>query len=133
MHQNHSIVLVVDDPMFSNVLARSFGRRRYLVSVASDFNRLEATLSRTTPSHAVVDLSRQSGLGLRCVAALRAAHRDTVIVMLIGSASPRAIADAIRLGACCCVPKPCDSDDIEAAFAGVMSGSLWPAATPALS
>ena len=60
------------------------------------------------------EMRRISGLG--CVKALAEHSGDTVIVVLTGYASIATAVEAIKLGASNYLPKPANSDDIEAAF-----------------
>ncbi|WP_411269252.1 response regulator transcription factor [Sphingobium sp. SCG-1] len=98
------------------MLARSLIRRGYQVRVAPHLSTLQELLPHCTPGYAVVDLNLGSASGLPCIQALRAADPNTLIVVLTGFASVATATTAIGLGACCCLAKPANSDDIEAAF-----------------
>jgi two-component system, response regulator RegA len=118
MRDARSLILVEDDAKYAGVLARSLERRGYRVRIAADPDALEKLLGIGAFHYAIVDLNLNSASGLPCIAALRSANPTTLILVVSGFASPADTAEALRLGACCCLAKPVNSDDIEAAFAG---------------
>ncbi|GLR47766.1 response regulator transcription factor [Sphingomonas astaxanthinifaciens] len=119
MSAGRRLVIVEDDEDFARTLARSFERRGYAVSTAFSPNALEALLAQTGFDFAVVDLKLGVHSGLPCVAALAEANPDTRIVVLTGFASIATAVEAIKLGAAHYLPKPSNTDDIEAAFGRV--------------
>ena len=118
---NRTLVLVEDDAAFARTLARSFERRGYTVFVAHDQAALERLLVDLVPAFAVVDLKLGAGSGLPCIPAIVAASPAARIVVLTGYASIATAVEAIKLGAAHYLPKPCNTDEIEAAF-GRQSG-----------
>lgn len=110
------LVIVEDDETFSRTLARSFERRGYQVSVASNIDQLDDLLNRDHPLYAVVDLKLGTTSGLNCVRTLHAFDPDMRIVVLTGYASIATAVEAIKLGASQYLPKPSNTDEIEAAF-----------------
>ncbi|WP_404828295.1 response regulator transcription factor [Sphingomonas parva] len=110
------LLIVEDDASFARTLARSFERRGYRVHVASSVPAFDALLGTIRPGYAVVDLKLGSGSGLSCVRALHERDPATKIVVLTGYASIATAVEAIKLGASHYLPKPANSDDIEAAF-----------------
>jgi two-component system, response regulator RegA len=116
-HDDDKCLLIVeDDASFARTLARSFERRGYLVHVANNVSEFEASLAAIRPGFAVVDLKLGSGSGLACVRALHDRDPATKIVVLTGYASIATAVEAIKLGASHYLPKPANTDDIEAAF-----------------
>ncbi|WP_284070217.1 response regulator transcription factor [Sphingomonas sp. KRR8] len=113
------MVIVEDDEAFARTLARSFERRGYAVSTTTSQAGLNELLQGPKFDFAVVDLKLGSQSGLPCVAALHAAHAETRIVVLTGFASIATAVEAIKLGAAHYLPKPSNTDDIEAAFGRV--------------
>lgn len=111
-----SLLIVEDDAAFARTLTRSFERRGYEVSSASDLAGVEAALAQATPTFAVVDLKLGLESGLTCVAALHMHDPATIIVVLTGYASIATAVEAIKLGATNYLPKPANTDDIVAAF-----------------
>jgi two-component system response regulator RegA len=112
-------VIVEDDEAFARTLARSFERRGYIVRVASSPAQLAALLADGAPEFAVVDLKLGGHSGLPCVATLHACNPDMKIVVLTGYASIATAVEAIKLGASHYLPKPANTDEIEAAFGKV--------------
>jgi len=111
-----SLVLVEDDEAFSRTLARSFGKRGYLVHIIRSIDELHALLETEHPAYAVVDLKLGTQSGLVCVRALHAFDPAMRIVVLTGYASIATAVEAIKLGASHYLPKPSNTDDIEAAL-----------------
>lgn len=116
------LLIVEDDAALAKTLGRSFERRGYSVELASDQAGVEAALAKRTPDYAVVDLKLGATSGLVCVQAIHAQDARTRIVVLTGYASIATAVEAIKLGASNYLPKPSDTDDIEAAFAKAEGG-----------
>lgn len=111
------LVIVEDDVTFARTLARSFERRGYAVRVANTAGELDRLLESECPDFAVVDLKLGTHSGLNCVRTLHDLNPDMRIVVLTGYASIATAVEAIKLGAAHYLPKPSNTDDIEAAFA----------------
>lgn len=116
MPDERLLVLVEDDEAFARTLRRSFERRGYEVRIAAGFDALVAMLETCSPGYAVVDLKLGGASGLACIEALHAHDPGALIVVLTGFASIATAVEAIKLGACHYLPKPSNTDDIEAAF-----------------
>ncbi|TCJ39974.1 response regulator transcription factor [Parafrankia sp. BMG5.11] len=111
-----SLIIVEDDATFARTLSRSFERRGYTVSCAHSSSELEVLLQTERPAYAVVDLKLGTESGLLCVRTLRAHDPEMRIVVLTGYASIATAVEAIKLGASNYLPKPANTDEIEAAF-----------------
>jgi len=112
-----SILVVDDDEVYRNRLARAFIDRGYDVSTAHDFDSAVAAATPDSPELAVVDLKMPGKSGLELVKALREIDPATKIVVLTGYGSIATAIDAVRLGATYYLSKPADADDIVGAFA----------------
>jgi two-component system response regulator RegA len=110
------LVIVEDDEDFARTLARSFERRGYVARTAFSPAELDLLLAAERFDYAVVDLKLGTHSGLPCVAAIAEADPATRIVVLTGFASIATAVEAIKLGAAHYLPKPSNTDDIEAAF-----------------
>ena len=110
------LLIVEDDADFARTLSRSFEKRGYDVTHAASPAEMDAHLEKDTPDYAVVDLKLGTESGLVCVERLATHSEETVIVVLTGYASIATAVEAIKLGAANYLPKPSNSDDIEAAF-----------------
>lgn len=111
-----TLIIVEDDEAFARTLARSFERRDYCVHVVHEAAELEQILKTVRPDFAVVDLKLRNSSGLPCIRTLHDRDPETRIVVLTGYASISTAVEAIKLGACYYLAKPCNTDDIEAAF-----------------
>lgn len=111
-----TLIIVEDDEAFARTLARSFERRDYMVHVVRGAAELEQTLETVRPDYAVVDLKLRNSSGLPCIRTLHDHDATTRIVVLTGYASISTAVEAIKLGASHYLAKPCNTDDIEAAF-----------------
>jgi len=121
-----SILLVDDDEVFRNRLARAFNDRGYDVRVAGDYDAAVSAAREDSPEFAVVDLKMPGRSGLDLVKALHEIDEQTKIVVLTGYGSIATAIDAVRLGATYYLSKPADADDIVNAFARGQAPPLEP-------
>jgi len=113
------ILIVDDDEPFRLALRNAFLRRGYEVALAGSFDETLVSIREAAPSYAVVDLKMPGGRsGLDVVRELRAMPKPPQIVVLTGYGTIGTAVEAIRLGAINYLNKPCDPDEIEAAFLG---------------
>jgi two-component system response regulator RegA len=111
------LLIVEDDDAFARTLGRSFERRGYTVTQATNLEEVAALLETRSPGYAVVDLKLNGeASGLACVQILHRHNPKMLIVVLTGFASIATAVEAIKLGACHYLAKPSNTDDIEAAF-----------------
>jgi two-component system response regulator RegA len=121
-----SILLVDDDEVFRNRLARAFVERGYEVRTGADFDTAMAAAHADSPEFAVVDLKMPGRGGLELVQALHELDPQTKVVVLTGYGSIATAIDAVRLGAVYYLSKPADADDIVNAFARGEAPPLQP-------
>jgi two-component system response regulator RegA len=112
-----SVLLVDDDEVFRQRLARAFRDRGWEVREAADLDAALAAAEEETPEHVVVDLRLPGGSGLEAVRRLKALDETTSIVVLTGYGSIATGLDALRLGAAHYLTKPADVDEVIAGFA----------------
>ena len=112
-----SILVVDDDDVFRQRLARALRERGYEVHEAADCAAAVARASLESPELVLLDLRLPDGSGLEVVRALRAIDPLTRIVVLTSYGSIATALDAVRLGAVHYLTKPADVEDILAAFA----------------
>ena len=110
------MLLVDDDQVFRERMARAFRDRGFDVRTAADVEQAVAVARAESPELAVVDLRMPGRSGLDLVRELRSIDAATKIVVLTGYGSIATAIDAPRLGATYYLPKPADVDDILAAF-----------------
>ena len=111
-----SILIVDDDAVLRERLARAFRDRGFEVQTAADYEEAIARASEESPEMAVVDLRMPGRSGLELVRDLRALDPATRIVVLTGYGSIATAVEAMRVGATYFVAKPADADDVLAAF-----------------
>jgi len=111
-----TLLLVDDDQVFRERMARAFRDRGFDVRTAGDVEQAVAVARTESPELAVVDLRMPGRSGLELVRELREIDAATKIVVLTGYGSIATAIDATRLGATYYLPKPADVDDILAAF-----------------
>ncbi|MBI5450059.1 MAG: response regulator transcription factor [Gammaproteobacteria bacterium] len=111
-----SLLVVDDDPVFTEVLARAMERKGYSVQLAHDVASALDIAEQESPEFAVVDLKMPGGSGLLLVQRLRELDQHTRIVVLTGYASIATAVEAIKLGATHYLTKPADAEAIIEAF-----------------
>lgn len=105
------ILVVDDDAVFAETLARALGRRGHEVEVAGDGEA--ALVAHPRPfDAAVLDLRLEADSGLRLLPLLKTIYPDIRIVLLTGYASIATAVEAIKLGAVHYLPKPAGVDEI---------------------
>ena len=112
-----SVLLVDDDEVFVERLARAFRQRGYEVRTARDADSALVLAREESPELAVVDLRMPGRSGLTLVRELAGIDALTKILVLTGYGSIATAVEAIRLGAHDYVSKPADVDDLLSAFA----------------
>ncbi len=128
-----ALLIVEDDATFAGALARSFERRGYRVAVAHNARDMDALIAAQAFGFAVVDLKIGTDSGLACIDRLHRHDPAMLIVVLTGFASIATAVEAIKLGAAHYLPKPANTDDIEAAFGKAAGNSAAPIAGRATS
>ena len=121
-----SMLIVDDDEVYRNRLARAFVDRGYDVRTASDYDTAVTAASSESPELAVVDLKMPGKSGLELVKALHEIDPATKTVVLTGYGSIATAIDAVRLGATYYLSKPADADDILGAFVRGEAPALEP-------
>ncbi len=99
-------LLVDDDALFLQTLARVLGRRGFSLRTAGDAAGALALAQAEPPEFAILDLKLATGSGLSLIAPLRALRPDMRILLLTGYASVATAVEAIKLGADDYLPKP---------------------------
>ncbi|MDX1811019.1 MAG: response regulator transcription factor [Gammaproteobacteria bacterium] len=110
------ILLIDDEEIFCEVLARSLAREGYQVDTAFNLETAVAKINQQDYRYAVVDLRIGDESGLTLVKQMQEVSPDTRIVMLTGYASIATAVEAIKLGATHYLTKPAEVEDIVAAF-----------------
>lgn len=111
-----SILVVDDDRVLRERLARALSDRGYEVRTAASREEALRLASAEPPELAVVDLRIPDGSGLDVLRELKQLDPATKVVVLTGYGSIATAIEAVRSGATHYVPKPADADEILAAF-----------------
>ncbi|MFY0528220.1 response regulator transcription factor [Archangium gephyra] len=111
-----TLLLVDDEAVFRERLARAFRERGFEVSTAGSYDEALALATKDSPELAVVDLKMPGRGGLELVRALHALDASTRIIVLTGYGSIATAVEAVKLGAFNYLPKPADVDDLLLAF-----------------
>ncbi len=111
-----SLLLVDDDEIFVNRLARAMERRGFVPTVALSVAEAMAAVKAAPAAYAVVDLRLKDGSGLDVVEALRDARADARIIVLTGYGAIATAVAAVKMGATDYLSKPADANDIVSAL-----------------
>ena len=119
-----SLLLVDDDEIFLNRLARAMEKRGFHVTRALSVAEARAAVHLSAPAFAVVDLRLEDGNGLDVVDALREARENTRIVVLTGYGAIATAVAAVKIGATDYLSKPADANEVTNAL--LSRGELLP-------
>ena len=119
-----SMLLVDDDEIFRERLARALRERGFEVRTAANVEQAVELAEGDSPEYAVVDLRLPGKGGMEILRQLRRVDAGTRTVVLTGYGSIATAVEAVRLGAVNFIPKPADADDLVAAFEKYERGDL---------
>ncbi len=111
-----TILLVDDEDIFRNRLAKALERRGFTVETASNYIGAVEIIARHKPEYAVVDLKMEGKSGLDVIRTGIRHHPSLKAVVLTGYGSIATATKAIKLGAVGYLSKPAEVEDIIAAF-----------------
>lgn len=131
--EDPSLLIVDDDTIFCEVLAKAMRKRGFFVTCAHTTEDALSLAEQSTPEYAIIDLKLSSESGLVLVEKLRMLDPGTRIVMLTGYASIATAVEAIKLGATHYLAKPVDADQILSAFERIVGESDIPISAYPLS
>lgn len=110
------ILVVDDDRVFREMVARAFRARGYIVTAASTLAEALASASGRRPDYLLVDLRLGEDSGLDVLTQVRATVPNIRAVIHTGSRDPTVTAEALRRGALAVLHKPADVDEILRVF-----------------
>lgn len=111
-----SYLIIDDDPIFAQTLARILLRHGDNAQVANDEIAALALCKQHKPSRVVLDLKLANYSGLHLIEQIKAIDEAIIIVVLTGYSSIPTAVQAIKLGASNYLCKPAGLSDILAAF-----------------
>jgi two-component system, response regulator RegA len=116
-----SVLIVDDDKIFCDRLARALSTRGFAARTACSVAEALAAIETAAPAFAVIDLRLGDGSGLDVMRALKTRRADARGVILTGYGAIATAVMAVKLGAFDYLAKPANADDVVAAL---MSGRL---------
>lgn len=127
------VLLVDDDTVFRERLARALVTRGFGVQTAADGRSALGCLHSTQFHAALIDLAMPGGLtGLDVVREFHLLQPTARLIVLTGYGSIASALAAVRLGAADYLTKPIDADQAAAALRGEQSSRQRPLAVPTL-
>jgi two-component system, response regulator RegA len=118
------VLIVDDDRVFAQVLARALGTRGFATRIAHDTAQALASCGNEAPQHVVLDLKLGADSGLALIPELRTLVPGVRILLLTGYASLATAVEAIKRGADNYLAKPVDADAVAAALLGPDDSSM---------
>lgn len=112
------LLVIDDDPVFTQVLARALSKRGFDVREAHDAAQAMVLAESFRPERITLDLKMADSSGLPLIPRLLDILPTANIVLLTGYSSIATAVQAIKLGAINYLCKPANTDDILAAFEG---------------
>jgi two-component system response regulator RegA len=107
-----SLLIVEDDKLFLERLARAMESRGFTVTTAESVADGLQQVERTAPAFAVVDMRLGDGNGLDVISALKQRRPDARGIILTGYGNIATAVNAVKLGAVDYLAKPADADDV---------------------
>ena len=111
-----SILILDDNIIFAETLARSFKRKGYVSYVALNISHARENLIEHKPDFAVVDLKIDQESGLNFLPMLSELSPSTKALVLTGYSSISTTVEAMKLGCVNYLCKPVNTDEIIQAF-----------------
>lgn len=121
-----NLLIVDDDVVFCDVLAKAMAKRGFDVVTAHTINTALDLAESITPEYAIIDLKLEDESGLVLVEKFKEIDPETRIVVLTGYASITTAVEAIKLGATHYLAKPVDADNIMSAFERINGDAQTP-------
>lgn len=118
---NKTILIVDDDEIFVEVLARALEKRAYTILQANNLSQAKSAALKHKPAYAIIDLKIDQESGLDCLPLLQAINPDIKMLILTGYSSIATAVSAIKSGAMNYACKPLDADEILALLMGIKS------------
>lgn len=110
--EDRSLLLADDDRPFLTRLTRAMESRGFRVTAVDSVAEGLATIRRTAPAFAVVDMRLGDGNGLDIISELKALRPDSRGIILTGYGNIATAVTAVKLGAFDYLAKPADADEI---------------------
>jgi len=113
---DETLLIIDDDEVFADVLARAMAKRFSRVFTAYNTEQAVISAKEEKPDKIVLDLKIHQSSGLDIIGQLCAASPGVAIVILTGYSSIATTVEAIKLGAVNYLCKPVNADELVQAF-----------------
>src|SRR5881397_571044 len=107
------LLIAEDEANLRSVISRELVRRGYLVTVAQDGTQAAACLEKQEFDVILLDVRMPGMNGLQVLALARELDVAPEAVMLTGNSTVEVAVEAMKLGACDFVTKPCSLDALD--------------------
>lgn len=128
--KGQSLLLVDDNKIFLNRLARSFQSYGFEVLTCAGVREAIDLVQTVSPDYAVIDLKLQDGYGMEVIKELRKLSPHTRAIILTGYGNIASAVNAVKMGAVDYLAKPTDADSIYAALVNKEAGQPAPLENP---
>jgi len=113
MHMNQPHILIVDDdPIFSELLKEVLQEQDYAISLAGNGRQALEQLQRGRPDLVLLDVTMPDMSGLQILSQVRTEHPEITVVMISGQSTIKDAVEAIKLGAYDFLEKPVDAQRV---------------------
>lgn len=116
MIDSKSILILDDDEVFAETLARSFKKKGFISYVALNIENAKRIIEKNQPDFAVIDLKIGQESGLHFLPILKTLSPNTKALVLTGYSSISTTVEAMKLGCVNYLCKPVNTQDILVAF-----------------
>ena len=127
---DNSLLLVDDDRLFLQRLARAMESRGFAVIAVESVAEGLAEVKTRPPAYAVVDMRLGDGNGLDVIESIRSRRPEARAIVLTGYGNIATAVNAVKLGAVDYLAKPADADDIYAALTARGDEKIAPPENP---
>jgi two-component system response regulator RegA len=127
---DRTVLIVEDDKLFLQRLARAMESRGFTVRTAESVTDGLHQLESTAPAYAVVDMRLGDGNGLDVISALKKRRPDARGIVLTGYGNIATAVTAVKLGAVDYLSKPADADEVAAALLATEERKAAPPENP---
>lgn len=112
MQQKYSVLIVDDEPDFSETLAKMFSRRNISVDTADSCEMAMAKLEKMEFEVVIMDVSMPGINGIQCLGMVKERWPAAEVIILTGHASVSTGIEGMKCGAFDYCLKPIDLDEL---------------------
>jgi two-component system, response regulator RegA len=128
--RERTLLIVEDDKLFLQRLARAMESRGFAVRTAESVAEGLSQVEQSAPAYAVVDMRLGDGNGIDVISALKKRRPEARGIVLTGYGNIATAVNAVKLGAVDYLAKPADADDVIAALLAMEGGKPTPPENP---